>query len=83
MEPPTVGIKEGHDINSEYLRVKGIRILEVGVPSLIHPGKEELGCAVLGHFVADIVVKAGFVGCFPVDSDNGQRIVGNIFVLEW
>jgi hypothetical protein len=78
MEPPAVGVKEGHDFDSKYLCVKGIRVLEVGVPSLIHRGKEELGCAALGRFVAGIVVKLGVVGCFPADLDNSQRIVGNI-----
>ncbi len=51
--------------------IEGIGILKVGIPSLVHHGKEELGCALLGHFVAGIIVKAGGVGCFPVDSDNG------------
>ncbi len=82
VEPPTVRAKEGHQVNSQYLHIEGIRILEVGVPSLVHRGEEELGCAVLGRFVAGVIVESGAVGCFPVDSDDGQRIVGNIFVVE-
>jgi hypothetical protein len=42
VEPPAVGIEEGHDFDSEYLCVEGIRVLEVSVPSLVHRGKEEL-----------------------------------------
>ena len=40
--PPLVGVEEGHDFDREYLRIKGIHVLEVGVPSHIHRGKEEL-----------------------------------------
>ncbi len=82
VEPSAVGVEEGHDVNSEYLCIKGICVLEVGVPSLVHRGEEEFGCAALGRFVAGIVVKSGTVGCFPADSDDGQRIFGNIFVVE-
>ena len=82
VEPPPVGIKEGHDIDSKYLHVKGIHVLEIGVPSLVHDGEEELGCAALGRFIAGIVVKSVAVGCFLTYSDKGQRIVDNIFVSE-
>ena len=82
VEPPAVGVKEGHEFDSEYLCIEGIRVLEVGVPSLVHRGEEELGCAALGRFVACIVAESGTVGCFPVNSDDGQCIVGNIFVVE-
>jgi hypothetical protein len=83
VEPPTVGVKEGHQVDSKYLRIESIPIFEVGVPSLVHPGEEELGCAALGRFVAGVIVKSGGVGCFPADSDDGQCIVGNVFVVEW
>jgi hypothetical protein len=82
VEPPAVGVEKGHQVDSEYLCIEGIRVLVVGVPSLIHRGKEELGCAALGHFVAGVIVESGAVGCFLTDSDNGQRIVGNVFVVE-
>ena len=82
VEPPAVGVKEDHEFDSEYLCVEGIHVLEVSVLSLIHRGKEELSCATLGCFVAGVIVKLGAVGCFPADSDDGQRIVRNIFVVE-
>jgi hypothetical protein len=82
VEAPAVGVKEGHDFDCEYLCIKGIRVLEIGVASLVHRGKEELGFATLGSFVAGIIVESGAVGCFPVDLDNGQHIVGKVFVVE-
>ena len=82
VEPPAVGVKEGHEFDSEYLCIEGIRVLEVGVPSLVHRGKEELGCTALGRFVAGVIIESGAVGCFPADLDDGQCIVSNIFVLE-
>ena len=82
VEPPAVGVEEGHEFDSKYLCIEGIHNLEVGVPSLVHRGEEELGCAALGCFVAGVIVEPGAVGCFPADSDNGQRIVGNIFIVE-
>ncbi len=80
--PPAVGVEEGHEFNSKYLRVEGIRILEVGVPSLLHLGNEEFGCAALGRLVAGVIVKSGAVGCFPADSDDGLCIVSNILIVE-
>ena len=82
MEPPAVGVEEGHKFDSEYLCIEGIHVLEVAVPSLVYRGEKELGCTALGHFVAGVIVKSGAVGCFPADLDDGQCIVGNVFVVE-
>jgi hypothetical protein len=58
------------------LCIEGVCIFEVGIPRPVNRGKEELGCATLGRFVAGKVIQAGAVGCFPTDSDDGRCIVG-------
>ena len=82
MEAPTVGVKEGHDVDSQDLCIEGISVLKVGIPSLVHRGEEELDCAALSCFVAGKIAKVGAVGCFLTDLDDGRRIVGNIFIVE-
>ncbi len=43
---------------------------------------EELGNATFGCFVAGVVAKAGFVGSFGTNTDDGRGVVGNVPVIE-
>ncbi len=62
VEPPTVGVKEGHDFKGQHLRIEGISILEVVVPDLLNYLAEEFGGTALSRLVAGVVVKAGAMG---------------------
>ncbi len=62
VEPPTVGVEEGHDLEGQHLRIEGISVLEVVVPDLVNYLAEEFGSAALGRLIAGIVIKMGIMG---------------------
>ena len=61
--------------------VKGIGILEVVVPDLVHDIAEKFGNAPLGRFVTGVVIKAGFMGRLCTNSEDCRGVVGNVFSL--
>ncbi len=62
MEPPAVGVEEGHDLKGQHLCIEGISILEVVVPDLVDYLAEKFGGAALSRLLAGVVVKAGAMG---------------------
>jgi hypothetical protein len=82
MQPPTVGIKDGHDVKGRDLHIEQLGILQVVVPNLVDNILEEFGHATFGRLVAGIVIKAGFMGCLGVNMDDNHGIVGNVLVIE-
>ena len=62
VEPPTVGLEGGYDLEGQHLRIEGISIIEVVVPDLVDCLAEEFGGAALDRLVADKDVKAGAMG---------------------
>ncbi len=36
-----------------------------------------------GRVITGVVFKAGFMGCFRVDTDHRRGIAGNAVILEW
>ena len=82
MEPPAVGVKEGHDLEGQHLSVEGVGILEVVVPDFVDGLSEKFGGPMLGRFVTGKVFKAGFMSQFQVDANDHGGIVGNGAVVE-
>jgi len=83
MQPPTVGVKEGHDVNGRDLCVEGVGVFEVVVPNLIDDIAENLGHALLGRLVTGVVIEAGFVGSLCTNANDCCGIVSNCLVVEW
>jgi hypothetical protein len=82
MEPPAVGVEVGHDFKGCDLRIESLGIFQVVVSNHINDIAEEFGNAMLGCFIAGIVVEAGFVGNLGANTDNGCGIVGDVPVIE-
>ena len=78
MEPPTVGVKEGHDGDGQDLSIEGIRILEIVVPDLSNDVTKEFSNTLFGHLVTGIVVKAGFMGDLCTNTADSCGIIGNV-----
>jgi len=62
MQPPAVGVEEGHDIDGRDLGVEGIGVFEIVVPDLVDDIVEKFGDATFGRFVTGVVIKAGIMG---------------------
>ena len=58
VKSPTVGIKEGDDVQGRHLSVEGVSILEISVPDLLHGLAEELDSTTFSHLVTGVVTKA-------------------------
>ncbi len=61
MEPPTVGIKEGNDLEGRHLSVEGVGILEVVVLDFVDGFGEKFGIPALGRLATGKVIEAGFM----------------------
>jgi len=62
MQPPAVGVEEGHDVDGRDLSVEGISIFEIIVPDLVNDIAKKFGNATFGRFVTGVVIEAGFMG---------------------
>jgi len=82
MQPPAVGVEEGHDVDGRDLGVEGIGVFEIIVPYLVDDIAEKFGDATFGRFVTVIVIKAGFVGRLCTNSDDCCGAVGEVFIVE-
>jgi hypothetical protein len=82
MQSPAVGVKKSHDVQCHYLRVEGLGILEVVVSHLLDGFAEEFGNTLLGCLVTGIVIKAGLVGRFRSDANNGRGVFFDFQVIE-
>ena len=76
MQPPAVGVKEGHNVDGRDLCVEGIGVFEIVVPDLINDIVKKFGDATLGCFVTGIVIEAGFVGrlCTNLDASSAMLL---------
>jgi hypothetical protein len=81
MKPSAVGVKEGPDVNGHDLRVEGVGIFEVVVPSLINGVAEKFGHALFGCLVTGVVIERGFVGSFRTNAKTVVMLSG--IVIEW
>jgi hypothetical protein len=70
VEPTTVGIEEGDDLEGRHLHVKGVGILEVVVPDLVDGLAKEFGSPLLGRLVTGVVIEAGLMGQFRADTND-------------
>ncbi len=82
MQPPTVGVKEGHDVAGRDLRVEPLSILEIVLPDLVDDVTKEFCDASFGRLVTGVVVKVGFMGGLCLNADDCHGIVGDVFVVE-
>jgi len=82
MQPPTVGVKEGHDVDGHDLSVEGISVFEIVVPDLVNDISKKFGNATFGRFVTGVVIEAGFVGRLCMNPDDCCGIVGDVFIVE-
>ncbi len=82
MQPPTVGVKVGYDVEGHDLCIERLDIFQVVIPNLIANVSEEFGHATSGHLVAGIVVEAEFVGGLGVNMEDSHGIVDNVLVIE-
>jgi hypothetical protein len=82
MQTPTVGIKEGDDVEHHDLCLEGIGIFEVNVPHLVNNVTEELGNAMLGSLITGVVINAGFMGSLRTNADDHCNIIGNCLVVD-
>ncbi len=82
MQPPAVGVEEGHDVAGRDLRVERLGVLEIIVPDLVDNVTKEFCDASFGRLVTGVVVKVGFMGGLCSNTDDCCGIVGNVFVVE-
>ena len=82
IEPPAVGIKEGHDFDGCDLCIEGLCILAIIVPYLIGNIMKEFSNTACGHLVTGVVVEVGFMGPLCAHVGDCCGIDGNIFILE-
>jgi hypothetical protein len=82
MEPPAVGVKEGHDLKGQHLSVEDAGVLEVVVSDFVDGFEEKFGGPALGCLVTGEVIEAGFVGQFRMDANDCGGIIGNAAVVE-
>ena len=82
MQPPAVGVEEGHDVDGRDLGVEGIGVFEIVVPDLVDDIAEKFRNASFGRFVVGVVIKVGFVGRLCTNSDDSRDVVGDVFILE-
>jgi hypothetical protein len=82
MQPPTVGVEEGHDVNGCDLGLEGIGVFEIVVPDLVNDIAEKFGDTTLGHFVTGVVIEAGFMGRLCTNPDDCRGVVGDVFIVE-
>jgi hypothetical protein len=75
MQSPAVGVKKSHDVQRHYFCVEGLGILKVVVPHLLDSFAEEFGNVPLGCLVTGVVIKAGLVGRFRSDANDGRGVV--------
>jgi hypothetical protein len=82
MQPPAVGVKEGHDVAGRDLCVERLGVLEIVVPDLVNNVTKEFCNASFGRLVTGVVVKAGLMGSLCLNAGNCHGIVGKVFVVE-
>jgi len=82
MQPPAVGIEEGHDVDGRDPGVEGIGVFEIVVPDLVNDTVEKFGGATLGRFVTGVVIKVGFVGHLCTNSDDCHGVIGGVLIVE-
>ncbi len=82
MEPTAVGIEEGDDLKGRHLCVKGVGVLEVVVPDLVDSLAKEIGGPSLSRLITGVVVKAGLMGQFCMDTNDRGGIAGNAAIVE-
>ncbi len=82
VEPPAVGVEEGHDLEGRHLSVEGVGIHEVVVPDFINGVTEKFGGPALGCLVTAKVVEAGFVGRFCADANDCGGIIDDGATVE-
>ncbi len=82
MNPSTVGVKEGHDVDGRDLRVEGVGIFEIVVPNLINNAAEKHVHASFGRLVTGVVIELGFVGSLHTNANNCHGIVSDRLVVE-
>jgi len=82
VQPPAVGIKEGHDVDGREICVESLGIFEIIVPDLIDDIAKEFGHPSFGRLVTGVVIKAGFVGHLCMDTDDCHCVVGDVFMVE-
>jgi len=78
MQPPAVGVEEGHDVDGQDLGVEGIGVFEIVVPDLIDDIAEKFRNGTFCRFVTGVVIKAGFVGRLCTNSDDSRGDVGDV-----
>ena len=64
MQPPAVGIEEGHDVDGRDLGVEGIGVFEIVVPDLVNDIAQEFGNATFGCLITGIISEVGFGRCW-------------------
>ena len=79
MQPPAVGVKEGHDVDGHDLHVEHFGILEIIVPDLADDIAKEFGDASFDRLVDGVW---GFMGCLCTNTDNSCGIVGDGNIVE-
>jgi len=82
MQPPAVGIEEGHDVDGHDIRVEYFSILEIVVPDLVNDIAKEFGDASFGRLVTGKVIEAGFMGRLCTNTDDCCGIVGDVSIVE-
>jgi len=82
MQPPAVGVEVGHDFDGQYPCVESLGIFEIIVPDLIDVIAKECGHPTFGCLITGIVIKAGFMGRFCMNSDDCRGIIVDVFIVE-
>ena len=83
VEPSTVGVEEGNDVECRHLCVEGVGVLEVVVPDLIDDVVEKFGRSAFCRFEACVVIEAGFVGRLRSYTNDCGGVVRDAAVVEW
>ncbi len=82
MQPPTVSVEEGHDVEGCDLCVERLGVLEIVVPDLGNDIAKECGNASFGHLITGLVIEAGFMGGLCSNADDCRGVAGDAFIVE-
>jgi hypothetical protein len=82
MQPPPVGVEEGHDVDGHDLHVECFGVLEIVVPDLADNIAKEFGGASFGRHVTGKVIEAGFMGCLCTNTDTCSGVFGDGSIIE-
>ena len=82
MQTLTVGVEVGHDVDGQDPCVESLGVFEIIVPDLINNIAKESRDSTFGGLITGVVIKAGFMGRFCMNSDDCRGVIVDVFIVE-